>query len=79
MLANSGLITARHAEACFATTRRAHPRRPSLQTFQDVGLQPATDQIENPAIADLVVMPKACSATTTRAINASCGIVSKYD
>ena len=38
--------------------RRAPCRRPSLQPFQDVGLQPAADQIENPAIADLLLDPR---------------------
>src|SRR5271165_2246321 len=38
--------------------RRALCRRPPLQPFQDVGLQPAADQIENPAIADLLLDPR---------------------
>ena len=38
--------------------RRALRRRPPLQPFQDVGLQPAADQIENAAIADLLLDPR---------------------
>src|SRR5271166_2541234 len=38
--------------------RRAPCRRPRLQTLQDVGLQPAPDQIEHAAIADLRLDPR---------------------
>ena len=40
------------------TLRRALHRRPSLQTLQDIGLQPASDQIEHAAIADLALDPR---------------------
>jgi site-specific DNA recombinase len=38
--------------------RRAPCRRPPLQPLQDVGLQPAADQIENSAVADLLLDPR---------------------
>jgi len=38
--------------------RRAPCRRPSLQALQDVGLQPASDQIEHAAITDLGLDPR---------------------
>src|SRR5277367_51156 len=44
--------------ADYGALRRALRRRPRLLTFEDVGLQPASDQIEHPAIADLRLDPR---------------------
>ena len=49
MLASSGLITAPCGEPCTGV----HLSRP----LQDIGFQPAADQIEHPAIDDLVLDP----------------------
>src|SRR5262245_21925406 len=37
------------------TLWRTQPRRPSLQPLEDIGRQPTADQIENSAIADLLL------------------------
>ena len=44
--------------------RRAHRRRPSVQTLQDVGCRPTAQQVEHAAIADPLLDP--CHQTLVR-------------
>ena len=50
------LASKQRADHC--ALRRGPCRRPLLQTFQDVGRQPTSDQVEHPAIADLRLDPR---------------------
>jgi hypothetical protein len=44
--------------------RRALGRRPSIKAVQNIGLKPATDQVEHAAVADALLEP--CDQTLVR-------------